>query len=190
MSVEFLSSIEWLNSMSRQLTHLGVSRYLQTDLSILEVAPANAVLGHSMVMILLSNPRMRLVLKTHFNPFKVEEWATTIYHVKIGDLKDSQITDFMKEMSNICAGIIKRELGLHGVETGTSLPLLTRGFDEIFFEKPDGHRTFSDRWMLYSPKGEVFCSIHIELRDPTLFNDMKVGKILSSTLSSGEAEEL
>jgi len=44
-----------------------------------------------------------------------------------------QGADFMKELCNLVSGALKRVFSGAGIQAGISLPLLTRGFDEIFF---------------------------------------------------------
>ena len=151
---------------------------------------APLLFDHWMTMILISNAELKLIFKVHFSPGAIGPWAEQKFQVARTSISPRQITDFGKEICNVCAGAIKQEFGLHGVDTGTSLPVLCRGFDELFFDPPDGKRIFVDQWRLAASSGRIGTSIHLDVQDPGLFQRMQIGKTLSLAIASGEVEDL
>lgn len=173
-------------SRSRFMSYLRIPELVITR----EKSDAFAVQNHSLAMVLIASSGLRVMFKTHFNAHAMSFSASQVFKKPPEQLNDSQVADFVKEFCNLVAGAIKQELELHTLQTGISLPLVTRGFDELFFTPADGVRVFTDLWALNAHKARVNCATHIEILDPRVFERMKVGQILSSDDQSGTVENL
>ena len=73
----------------------------------------------------------------------------------------SRILDFFKEYCNLTAGNIKIALAANNIKVGISLPILARGFDEIFYPRPAD--SIMKYWSLECEGQIVFCSAHIAI---------------------------
>lgn len=98
-----------------------------------EPLPPGPVYGHWQSVIFLLSPIMRITLKVFFDSHVSRAQLARIFHRPLADIKDALVYDHMRELLNIAGGSVKRFLEGEGIPAGTSLPLITRGFDEIFF---------------------------------------------------------
>lgn len=85
-------------------------------------------------LILVANADFRLLIKVHCNESDVRTLAKeALQYVEQG--RDDGLTDFIKELTNLLGGALKRTLEVSRIQIGLSLPLMIRGFDELFSEK-------------------------------------------------------
>lgn len=129
-------------------------------------------------MILVSGPEIRITFKVHFAltqaiAIVIDPTAPPV-NVNDTERMKSLSFDFMKEYCNLYAGSMKRVLGDVGLETGISLPMLTRGFDEIYFPKGDFIKTFDIFWQLNSALGSFVCSLYVEATKPEEFKKINI----------------
>ena len=48
------------------------------------------------------------------------------------EISNSHSKDFIRELCNVIAGYLKHTLSENNIQVGISLPLLARGFDDLF----------------------------------------------------------
>jgi len=121
--------------------------------------------AHWISFILVASKPLKITFKTHYAIEDIKLIvAKTLSHNET-DITDEQVTDFMKEFCNLCAGNVKKQL-LNCVEMGISLPLIARGFDEIFMPA-EKENLFKDYWKLHSKSFNVavVCSADLEIMD-------------------------
>lgn len=182
--------MDGLKQILRELTRRKNQLYLGLDLQIEDLTLNFPIYDHLMSMILISSPECRITFKIHFSPRSIQNWVASVYKADTKSLSREQMIDFTKELCNLSAGAIKYEFELRKLNFGISLPLTSRGFDEIFYPLPDGKTTFGDAWKLYSPHGQVTCSIYCELVDSTFLSRLDLSSLLTDDTLSGEVEEL
>lgn len=91
-----------------------------------------------MSMILIANSDFRIVVKIHYNDSDMQALAKSVLksdEIKITkktNVTTSYLEDFAKEFANLLGGSIKRSLDMCQFNNGLSLPLLVRGFDDLF----------------------------------------------------------
>ena len=143
------------------------------DFVLEELQTTPLVYGHWMAMILVSGKDIKITFKVHFKTRSARHMAAQIYAKAADDLTVDQALDFVREYGNLIAGSVKKSLLELNVSTGVSLPVVTRGFDEVFFHTPLPFNTTTDIWILRSDVFDFKCSVIIEA----------FGRIDMSTLS-------
>lgn len=190
MENRLITNLTWLKSTIRELSRMRLARYLTEPNLTIESQSREPGQQHSMAMILVAGTGFRVVFRVHFNRRSISPWAEKIYKQDKQELNTSQVSSFAKEYCNLTGGAIKQELGLHGLDSGISLPLLTRGFDEIFFDQPNEMRIFTDWWSLNHQSTRMMCSTYLEVQDPGALDQLTLGEIRLGHLPTGEIEDL
>lgn len=132
-----------------------------------------------MSLILVANTDFRLLIKIHCNETDVRKMANEALQVVDTSSKQAMI-DFVKELTNLLGGAVKRSIEASSIQCGLSLPLLIKGFDELFSERT---ATADRAFYNLSTSGENFIiQIHFEL-----LND-KASEILSQVKFSVGSE--
>lgn len=163
------ASTDNLRVLLRDASVVQASQYFNGEEITLIAAPENHKLGQVLkryiVMVLLTSAELRVVLKVHFNPEQIRA-----YRLSKGcseqNLVDKQLIDFMKEFSNQMGGRVCRIFDAHHIAMGMSVPLCTRGINEIYadYKSTQGALAkFGDFWQLDGPFGSVYCSCYVEL---------------------------
>ena len=147
-----------------------------------------AIYGDRMALVLISGKPVKLTFKAHFMESEAKNLATKVYHKPVTSISTEQALDFMKEFCNITAGSLKKMLHEQGLITGISLPLVVRGFDEIYFSPSDELMSFEDHWRLSASAVKVICSINIEIYQPEVISTLQ--PLGSSGDLAGEVEFL
>lgn len=151
------------------------------DIYLSEVPHKPIVYAHWMSFILLSGSSLRVLFKAHYQSEAAKGFAAKSYDSSKKDVTKPQALDFFREFCNLTAGNIKLVLFDSDVKVGISLPILARGFDDIFYPR-DTASTF-DSWALNCQDEKVYCSTDIEvlenfaLRDDLPQNEANEGNV-------------
>jgi CheY-specific phosphatase CheX len=146
-----------------------------------------AVYGRWMSIIILAGKAVKMNFRVHFNEEVAKQLALKIYAKKADDISTAQAVDFVKEFCNLVAGGVKRTMQDHQMQSLISMPLITRGSDEVFFEmapsvsedqKPKLTRTtesgrHQDRWKITTERGEILCSMNFDILEPEAIQSLK-----------------
>ncbi|MDD9950038.1 MAG: hypothetical protein OXT67_00590 [Zetaproteobacteria bacterium] len=136
-----------------------------------------SILGHWLSMILISGRRIKITFKVHFNTAQGQEIILKKVPVaRPQKIEKHFIFDRLKEFCNLTAGSIKECLGAENSKTGLSLPVITRGFDEvIFFDSAhkSGKGKIRDVWALRASDFAVHCSSEIQVLDWNALQDIR-----------------
>ncbi|SME98162.1 hypothetical protein [Pseudobacteriovorax antillogorgiicola] len=142
--------------------------------------PFSSIFGHWMTLIIISGKKLKICLKTHFN---TAEGFYLLEQSTIGRKKRSEADllrsfDFMKELSNEVAGRIKSSLGSENSAIGLSLPLLTRGFDEVLFidriiKANKGEERARETWSINCNGHLVTYTAEVQVLEWDVFNDLQ-----------------
>lgn len=134
----------------------------QSQLKSIKSADAESdhhrVLAHWMSIVLVSGNGVKLTFKTHFMTKLALRLASKIYQKTPETLSEEQGLDFMREYCNLCAGLMKRLFLVADMRTGVSIPVVTRGFDEIFFPKISDVNSVHDCWIVDCGIGQFYCT--------------------------------
>jgi CheY-specific phosphatase CheX len=127
------------------------------DISIQANEQNRAVNGYWMSIILLSGGDLRLTLKVFFASHEIAVLAASVFGKSPNEITKEQCADFVKEFCNLTAGSVKTSLEEKGIQVGLSLPLVTRGFDDIFFPTGSSASDYCDLWQLSSLEVNLKC---------------------------------
>jgi hypothetical protein len=136
--------------------------------------PDDFVYGYWMSFILLSGKDLQITVKCHFFSDEAGHLAAVALKRQLEQISQPNIQDFMREYCNLVAGEIKASLWGSKVTIGLSLPLITRGFDEVIFSDQTDSRQFSDWWRLSWGSGSMIMSFVAEVYQPSALVDLKV----------------
>lgn len=146
----------------------------QVNLTMGEVEnPDDFAYGYWMSFILLSGNDLQLIFKVHFYSDEARHLTAKGLKREPGEITYPDIKDFMKEFCNLVAGEIKAGLSAAKVMVGLSLPLVTRGFDEVIFSDSVDSRQFSDWWRLSWASGVLTLSFVAEVYQLGALADLK-----------------
>lgn len=141
------------------------------DLRIREIPkPIPLVLGYWMSLVLASNPATRIIFKFNFETQSVLGIGKELFE-KIGMENPSMefIEDFAKEYCNLVAGSLKVIFEKQSIILGVSLPMVTKGFDEIFLANQIKKEfNYVDYWEITDGKYAFQMSLHVDWIDPQL----------------------
>ncbi len=171
---------------------LGMARHYAgiDDFATQPIEGDLSVYGHWMTLILVAGKAAKLTFKVHFMEEEAKKLATHVYARPPTDISTPQAIDFMKELCNLVAGSLKKEFQDSGVIVGISLPMVTRGFDEVFFPRGDGFSQFEDQWKVISSRGEFVCSSHFEVMDIAAVGNVTTRAASSQTADMGDVDFL
>jgi hypothetical protein len=140
-------------SLARMIHHGG-----STALKVQELKATASIYSHWMAIILISGPSAKIVFKTHFKTKAAQKLAAPAYNKSPDAISRAQAIDFIREFCNLTAGGIKASLLPHNLQLAISLPVVTRGFDEIFFREIANPNSLQDQWKLTGSEIEVICT--------------------------------
>lgn len=152
---------------SRFVVH---SRIDDSKLHLESYKANDVVLGHWMSLILVSGKAAKITFKIHFAEKSAKFFAAHAIMAEQAKITTGQAHDFIKEFCNLSAGFLKRQFEEKGENFGISLPLVTRGFDEIFFPRKDDKTRFSDIWTIGDGQASLTCSYFLEVFSPEQFS--------------------
>jgi|GEM_PF-2188204 len=128
-----------------------------------------AVLGHMVVAIIIQGEGFRLTLKAHADLGPLREVCAKVCGLEEAQLDELRIRDCVREYMNILAGVIQSEFSKVNLESRLSIPISTRGFDELFFGRPSTPIQYQDSWWLnWQGGGKMILSAFIEFIDLAL----------------------
>jgi CheY-specific phosphatase CheX len=152
--------LEWVGSEA--VTHMAMEQSLvcmrqqsgKETFALVDASQTGPVYHHWLGVILLAGTPLRITLKTFFSSRTVSSIMAPRLKMRPEEVNPSLTHDFMREYENRLAGSIKRILGEADINLGISLPLVTRGFDEVFSKSSpsetrsqwslqEGERTFT-----------------------------------------------
>lgn len=156
----------------RMMAQVGTMTALQDGLRLDAIDPIEAniatdpVYGHWMAVILVMTPAFHATLKFFSASPALQVALARTLRRDISEVPLSLVHDFLRELSNTSAGHLKRSLEHSGQESGVSLPLVSRGFDNLFVEPTQNRESFSDKWAYsFDNGGLMVCSIEVGVLD-------------------------
>ena len=148
------------------------------------------VFGHWCGVIVVACEPARIIYKAHF----MSQTAKALAGVKVGrtpeNIPADLAADFMREFCNMSAGAIKRALSNEASQAGISLPVVTRGFDEVFQQYEHDPNSLHFYWTLGTPQGELVVTLNIVIADWVGLAKLKLNPIEQPDDQEGEMEFL
>lgn len=176
-------SVEVLKLTMRELSRSSLASHsATTDLVVEALTNPLPVYAHWMALMMVAGKDIRVTLKSHFTTSDVQKMAAKIYNSS--KIEAEKVESFVKEFCNLTLGGFKVFLEQNNLVVGTSLPLITRGFDNVFFPAPVGKMSYQDSWRLRSRDAVLDCTVTFEI-----FHEFVI-KPLDASFgeSAGEAE--
>lgn len=158
------------SALARFQIHSGDSGAV---ISMVEDSYKREVHGNWMGLILVSGKEVRVTFKTYFNLKDVKVILASMLDKAPEDISKDLAIDFIKEFSNLTAGYVKQILEEHEtpVDTGISLPIVTKGFDDLFY-KPINDKEIQDFWAIDVQGVRFYCSPCVNIFDETKLKDV------------------
>jgi CheY-specific phosphatase CheX len=158
-------------AVRRMKSHSG-SAEVQTA----EISPdySRKVHGNWMGLILVSGRDLRITFKVHFNLREVRMILGNMLGKSHDQISETLALDFAKEFCNLTAGNLKQvfEEQEDPINTGISLPIVTRGFDDLFYQSASEGET-SELWKISVAGVELYCTPHVHVFDQAKLANLK-----------------
>ena len=156
----------------------------KSGIAVQDVSDDRKILGHWMSLISISGDQLHITFKVQFSIAMARAFADSGVKNDSVEISNSHSKDFIREFCNLLAGNIKNKLAENNVAVGISLPLLSRGFDDLFFSGTETVGKSVDRWKLTNDKSEIFC-----ISDTEIINQFTLDENFNdSSAASGDVE--
>lgn len=148
-----------------------------------------------MAMILVANADFRIAVKIHYHDTDLINLAQSVLALDEISATSSKnvsssscIQDFAKEFANLLGGTIKRSLDHSRLNNGLSLPLLVRGFDDLFSQPSNRSETHC---RVFFEKGKKFIiQLYVEFLNSQAKEFLQNQNLIDPNAGSGEFEFL
>ena len=162
LAVVSLDQNKKLKTLIRNISRSRLTQQgLAEDVQVLDLEFQPLVYSHWMAIILVTGKQIKITFKTHFKTRNAQLLAAPLFGIPPHEVSTDQATDCMREYCNLTAGGIKRAL-LNHIETHLSLPIITRGFDELFFAMNKSRASLEDHWILAYRDNQIICTSSVE----------------------------
>ncbi len=129
-----------------------------------DIVKESLVYGHWMALILASGRDLRLTLKIHYMTKVAKFFAAKAYSTAATELSQLRAMDFCRELCNLSGGNLKVLLAQNNVKVGVSLPVVTRGFDDLYYSRSED--TIFSHWRLSCEGYSIDCTANVEVLAP------------------------
>lgn len=159
-------------SFSNRMQNYCLSRFKEmTSCSdaVIDIAESritdSVVKSYWMAYILISGNQIKLDFKVHYSSKEMLALMSSMFWETPSKISTALVDDCMKEYCNLTAGAVKLMLKEAEIDCGFSIPLVTRGFDEVWFKKLNEENTLQLCWKIAWSSGHVYISIACHLTD-------------------------
>ncbi len=178
-------SIDIIKTLMRDTSQAAlVAMSQKKQIAIEDVTDNKKILGHWMALISVSGVQLHLTFKVQFSIEMARSYASEVLKNDRLGISNSHSKDFIRELCNLVAGNLKTKLAENNVTVGISLPLLSRGFDDLFFANSESSVQSIDRWQLVFKETTIYCCSIIEAIEDLSLSD----KLNDSVSTSGDVE--
>jgi len=131
------------------------------------------VLGHWLGSILVATRVLKVTLKIHYSlPLIESDWLGKWRSRLEPEGRSHVIREFGKEFANWWAGDLKNSLDPGGNQSSMGLPMISRGFDELYSRKSNARDCHFSTMKIVGPgQGTIWISSLLELKNPKEFSD-------------------
>jgi hypothetical protein len=148
------------------------------------------VLGHWLGSILVATPVLKVTLKIHYSlPLIQQDWLELRRNQLESAGRGFVIREFGKEFANWWAGDLKNSLDPGGSASSMGLPMISRGFDELYSRKSNARDCHFSAMRIVGPnQGSLWISSLLELKNPKDFADWSWERTTVHQQSEGSGE--
>lgn len=160
---------EALKDLCRNGSMSRLKAHSKTDYLVVSDWPAHLTeykdTGEWLSVIFVKSTAIKVLFKAHYHAKEIRQWVCRAQGIDIQDVTNEKCQDFIKEFCNLSAGLLKN--AFEQTDSRISLPLITRGSDEMFFscDYQGGKQIFEHKWVIGDLESQVFCSAEIEVYD-------------------------
>ena len=148
--------------------------------------------GQWLSLIFVSSHAVKLNFKCQFYSDDASFFTSKALGKDLEEVTKQNVDDFVKEYCNLSAGAIKQSLEGSGLTSLISLPLMTRGSDDVFFKshprKDKGPLVYSDSWDLVYNGKSLTCHIYFEIYDKEAFQKIILNAFGADQEDDGEID--
>ncbi|MBG07200.1 MAG: hypothetical protein CME68_00440 [Halobacteriovoraceae bacterium] len=181
-------------SSVRMKSHLGGREVQSRPCEELDFDGDNRKIGKWLSLVFVSSHVVKMSFQAKFTFEKCRPLVAMAFEKKTEEVTREQMEDFVKEFCNLTAGALKQNLENEGFSSLISLPLLTRGQDEVFFKnhpsEDDGPIVFQHTWEVVCENNPLFCEIHFEIYDKEAFEKIILGAFGAEEEDEGDIDFL
>ncbi|MFK7824664.1 MAG: hypothetical protein AB8G05_10930 [Oligoflexales bacterium] len=155
------------------------------DISISEISNHDDFLyGQMMGYILINSRSMKASFKIHYSQSLAQKIAAKQLGLLLEEVNVEATNDFMREYCNLAAGYISDTFAYNNILTDISIPLITDGFDEVWFSDSSRPLDQKDYWKFTWDEFSLILSDVVQIRDLEAFQNLKLPQ--KDTRSSDE----
>lgn len=178
-------SVPSLEKISKNIQHIFRQKSLETlkltldrqDIEIQEIPNHDDFLyGQMMGYILIHNESMKASFKIHYSQSLARHITAQQLGLKLEDVDSESTNDFMREYCNLAAGYISDTFAHNNIISNISIPLITDGFDEVWFSDNTGPLDQKDYWQLNWENHSLVLTSVIEIRNFDVFKNLSLPK--------------
>jgi hypothetical protein len=125
--------------------------------------PAIRVMGHLFGGIIVQGGDFRLTIKIHSDCAPLRPLCAKNMQIAESEVGEKVMRDFLREVANLLGGAMRTELARNNVDAGLSLPLSSRGFDEVFFDSTEGEKSFLQACRVRWDGGVLYMTQFLEI---------------------------
>jgi len=179
-------------STARMKAHLGGEEVSFREGEEDDVIDENKNVGKWLSLIFVSSHVVKMGFQSNFTFDQCKHFTATALEKNAEDVSKGQMEDFIKEFCNLTAGALKKGLEKEGFSSLISLPLLTRGQDDVFFK---GHPAdtgaplnYQDSWEILYGESFITCNIFFEIYDKDNFSKIILGAFGAEDEEEGDID--
>jgi CheY-specific phosphatase CheX len=150
----------YLSQLSKTILFEGQATMTETANSKV----SKVIFGQKIANIVIAGPELRLIFKIHFT----DELGKSFFQkvLKLANSTSQSVEDYFLESCNLLAGRIKQLLSDKNTNVGISIPIKTKGFDDLFFNLAAQNAFCTEwHWDLAVQELSIHCSLFVELLD-------------------------
>ena len=145
-----------LKKLFREKSATALAKMSQKkDILVKDTVSDLKVMGHWMSLISISSAQFHITFKIQFS---MDTARNLVAKNDKSTISNSYSKDFIRELCNVIGGDIKFAFVQNNMNVGISLPILCRGFDDLFFASSERKSSLSDRWSLVHDVDVIYCS--------------------------------
>ncbi len=153
-----------------QIRLKGHLRNESIPLSVVRLKPIENTKDKWLSLILVSCFEVQISFKVYFTLEDIENLMRDYMTILPSEISTDIVYDFMNEYCNLTAGMIQQTLSSQSIKVSISIPMISKGFDDVIFSTHD-EGVFSDSWSLMVGPYKLTCISEIHILDREMFKD-------------------
>mgnify|MGYP004365034105 CR=1 FL=1 len=117
------------------------------------------VYGPWRALVMMANEDSGLILKVFYREIEFKNLLPPRLLTLSGEKLEIAVKDLAREYANQTIGIVRNFMQNSG-DVRASIPIITRGFDEIWYPKTNAARDVEDAWQIEFVGGSIMCKLN------------------------------